>query len=165
VVKPLTTGVLSNTASVTANETDATPGNNTATATTTVTTADTAADLALAVTDAPDPALVNGQLTYKFTMTNAGPATVTGVKLSNLVRGITFVSATASQGSCTGTSTVVCNLGNIAQGISATVTIVVKPTVAGTLSSYAIVKANEADPNTGNNALVTKTVVTTTSSH
>src|SRR5207302_481402 len=72
----------------------------------------------------------------------------------------TFVSDTPSQGSCTGTSIVVCNLGTLANAARATITIVVRPTSTGTITNTARVTANEVDPNPANN---TATQVTTVS--
>ena len=76
-----------------------------------------------------------------------------------LPSGVTFVSATPSQGSCAGTTTVVCNLGTIASGAAATVTIVVQPTVSGTITNRANATTSTRDPNAANNATTADTVV------
>ena len=68
-----------------------------------------------------------------------------------LPAGVTFVSATPSVGSCSGTSTVTCSLGTLASGASATVTIVVTPS-AGPLSNTATVSSSTADPCRPNNS-------------
>jgi uncharacterized repeat protein (TIGR01451 family) len=104
------------------------------------------------MTDSPDPVQVGNNLTYTITVSNVDPSLqMTATMTDNLPAGVNFVSATPSQGSCTGTSTVVCNLGSIAAGTSATVSLVVTPTAAGTLSNTASVSPFE-DPTPGNNS-------------
>ena len=119
------------------------------------------ADLSLTKTDAPDPVLVGQELTYTLTVANAGPHAATGVVLTDsLPSGATFVSAAASQGTCTGASTISCSLGTIASGGSTTVTIKIRPGSAGTLTNQATVSAGETDPNPGNNTATATTTVT-----
>ena len=70
------------------------------------------ADLVLTLTDNPDPAASGGDLLYKMLIVNNGPDTATGVVATNVLpASVTLVSATPSQGSCSGTTTVTCNLG------------------------------------------------------
>jgi uncharacterized repeat protein (TIGR01451 family) len=103
------------------------------------------------MTDSPDPAQVGNNLTYTITVSNVDPSTsMTATMTDHLPAGVNFVSATPSQGSCTGTSTVVCDLGFIAAGANATVSLVVTPTTAGTLSNTASVPDFE-DPTPLNN--------------
>jgi uncharacterized repeat protein (TIGR01451 family) len=122
-----------------------------------------AADLSIIKTGSLNPVTVGNNLTYTVTVTNNGPDTATGVALTDtLPSGISFVSAKTSQGSCSGTSTVNCNIGTLNNGSSATVTIAVTTTKTGTLSNTASVTANESDPDTANN---TSTVNTTVNAH
>ena len=75
-------------------------------------------------------------------MTNNGPCDTTGVSTTDTLPGnMAFVSSTADQGSCSGTSTVTCSLGALSNSSTATVTIVVSPTedVVGTVSNTASV--------------------------
>ncbi len=110
------------------------------------------ADLALAKTDSPDPAPVQTNLTYTLTTVNNGPGTATGVTLTDtLPAGVVFVSVSTTKGSCSGAGPVVCNLGSLGNGANATVTIVVRPTSAGTIINTAAVTAGELDPVPGNN--------------
>src|SRR5262249_30205427 len=110
------------------------------------------ADLIIAKTDAPDPVQAGQNLTYTITVGNNGPLPATGVTVTDTVpSGVTFVSASANQGSCTGTSTVTCALGNLGTGASAIVTITVRPSTAGTLTNTASVQGSESDPDTANN--------------
>lgn len=122
------------------------------------------ADLALSVTDAPDPVVVNSELIYSATITNNGPESTTGVQMSALLpASLTFVSASASQGSCTGTTTVNCQLNTLASGEKATVTLIVKPTATGGLSLTINVSGTVTDPTSGNNAAAPVTTVSPTS--
>jgi hypothetical protein len=70
--------------------------------------------------------------------------------------GTNFVSATPSQGSCSGTTTVTCALGTIANGGSAAITLIVQPMSLGALSNTATVSSTTADAAPANN---TSTVV------
>jgi uncharacterized repeat protein (TIGR01451 family) len=121
-------------------------------------------DMSITKSDQPDPVARNGTLTYHLTVTNNGtpsmPATTSGVTVTDVLPAeVTFVSATPSQGSCSGTSTVVCDLGIFPSGATATVDIVVTaPNVSTTLTNTATVAALTDDPNPTNN---TATAVTT----
>ncbi len=118
------------------------------------------ADLALTKTHNPNPVTVGSDLTYALTVRNNGPDTAAGVTLTDtLPADVTLVSTTPSQGSCIGMSAVTCNLGSLADGASATITIVVTPTATGTITNSASVTGIGTDPNTANNtATVTTTV-------
>src|SRR5262245_55998558 len=71
-----------------------------------------------------------------------------------LPAGVGFVSATASQGSCSQASgTVTCTLGGLGNGATATVTITVTaPGQAGTITNTAAVSGLPADPNGANDS-------------
>jgi uncharacterized repeat protein (TIGR01451 family) len=156
IVTPTTAGTITNTATVSGFITDTSPGNNSATALTTVSGS---ADLSVSQSDAPDPVLVGGNLTYTVTATNNGPAGASGVTISDpLPGGVTFISASPSQGSCSGTATVSCALGALANGASATVIIVVTPVSAGSLSNTVSVAAIEIDPAPANNSATVTTM-------
>jgi uncharacterized repeat protein (TIGR01451 family) len=114
-----TTGSLSNSATVSGNETDPTPGNNTYTEGTDV---DTEVDLALTKTDDPDPVIAGNNLTYEVTITNNGPSDATGVRLvDTLPSGVTFVWASSGCNELSGIVT--CDLDTLPSGNNATVTI------------------------------------------
>jgi uncharacterized repeat protein (TIGR01451 family) len=119
------------------------------------------ADIGIAIADSPDPATAASNLTYTITASNAGPnaalqATVTDV----LPASVTYVSATPSQGSCSGTSTVTCSLGTIGNGAQATVSLVVRPTAVGTVTNTATVTTTSTDSVPGNNSATASTTVT-----
>ncbi|MBI3457802.1 MAG: DUF11 domain-containing protein [Candidatus Rokubacteria bacterium] len=119
------------------------------------------ADLAITKTDSPDPVQVGQDLTYTITVTNNGPDTATGVGVTDPVPAtVSLKSATASQGTCSGTATVTCNLGSLAGSGTATVTIVVTPNSAGGISNTATVGATSpSDPNPANNSATAITMV------
>ena len=77
------------------------------------------ADLSLTKSGAPDPVTVGDTVTYTVVVTNGGPDAATGVTVTDtLPAEVTFVSATATQGTCSGTTTVSCALGTLANGAS-----------------------------------------------
>jgi uncharacterized repeat protein (TIGR01451 family) len=116
-------------------------------------------DLMLGAAASPDPVSIGADLTYLAVVSNSGPATATGVILTaTLPASVSFVSAASSQGACTVAGRVVTgDLGSLAGGSNAAVSIVVRPTALGTLSSRFVVARGEADPDPTNN---TATVVT-----
>jgi uncharacterized repeat protein (TIGR01451 family) len=105
---------------------------------------------------------VGQNLTYTITVRNIGSAIATGVTLTDqLPKNAGYGSATTTQGTCSlkpQKLTVTCNLGAIAEGGSATVTIVVKPTQKGTITNTVTVSA-PGDSNTSNNSASATTVV------
>ncbi|MBI3811886.1 MAG: DUF11 domain-containing protein [Nitrospirae bacterium] len=151
---PTIAGTINNTASVTSGVSDPSMANNSATAGTTVSAPPPpSADLAMVMTDSPDPVTVGNNLTYSITVTNNGPDTAISTTVTDtLPSGATFVSSTSDQGSCSGTGTVTCNLGNVSSGAGATVTIVITPTAAGSLSNPASVASGVSDPDSSNNS-------------
>lgn len=122
------------------------------------------ADLSVSVSDAPDPVLPGGRLTYTVTIANNGPDPATGVvATTNLPSGASFLSATASQGSCTlGPAGVACSVGSLAAGASATATIVIAAGGAAgeTLTSVTSVTGTEGDPNPDNDRATAATLLT-----
>ena len=102
--------------------------------------------------DHPDPVKVGERLTYTITVTNRGPGRATGVVLvDNLPSGVDIVSVTTSQGDCSTTNPLTCDLGELASGASVTVHIVVIPRVPGEICDTVTVDAKESDPNSENN--------------
>ncbi|HMF05204.1 MAG TPA: DUF11 domain-containing protein [Acidimicrobiia bacterium] len=153
---------LVNNGSVAASTTDPNSPNNSFTATTTVATS---ADLAVTKADSPDPVTAGTDLTYTIGVKNNGPSHTGGdVTVTDpLPAGTTFVSATPSVGSCSGTTTVSCDLGPMASGASASITVVVHVDAAvpegATLANTASVSSATSDPNTENNSATEETGV------
>jgi uncharacterized repeat protein (TIGR01451 family) len=109
----------------------------------------TAPDLSLTNNGAPNPVVSGQRLTYTVKAKNTGGSTAYGVKVTDVLPSSAhFDSMTTSQGSCirstisptkTKNGTVTCTLGNLGAGNTATVTIVVTPTTAGTITAPATV--------------------------
>ena len=117
------------------------------------------ADLSVTKTDNVDPAYVGDNVTYTITVTNNGPDAATNVTVTDSLpgAGATFVSASA--GCSVSLGTVTCLIGGLASGASATVTVMVNATAAGTLIDKASASGSEADPNGANNSAIETTVV------
>jgi uncharacterized repeat protein (TIGR01451 family) len=142
-------GRIVNQANVRSLQRDRFMGNNSASLATVV---GSAADLGLALKATPRPATVGQPLTYTLVVRNRSSVDATNVVLTHrLPARSTFVSATASQGTCTGTGPVNCALGTLAAGATAQVTVVVQPTGLGYITTRASVKADQLDPNRANN--------------
>jgi len=120
------------------------------------------ANLAL-TKSSPDRVGLNVQMTYSIVTTNNGPFDATGVVVTDpLSANVTFVSVSSvSQGTCRGTSTIICVLGTISNGNSASVEITVIPTVKGTLTNTASVTSSVPDPDGTNNSATATTAVHT----
>jgi len=117
-------------------------------------------DLAITKTDRPDPVFVGARLVYTLTVRNGGPDTATNVRVVDALPAATaFLSVATTQGSCTGGRVVRCNLGSLAVGGRAIVTIVVRPREPGALLNEATVVGDEPEPNTANNRAFAPTLV------
>jgi uncharacterized repeat protein (TIGR01451 family) len=139
-----------NTAMVASSTVDPDIDNNSATAMTALVAV---ADLAITKTG-PAAAPPGGTATYNLAVTNGGPSPAAAVTLTDqLPAGVELVSATSSQGTCTGTTTVICTVGALVAGqtVTATVTVRILPTTTGTLVDTATVSSPTADPSPSNN--------------
>lgn len=162
-VDPAASGLLTNTAGVTMStiQTDTDTTNNSLT-TPVTTTIDTAADLTVTKLDDPDPVVIGRALTYTVSLTNNGPSDALNVILTDTFTGVSFNfnSSSTTQGSCSGTNPVVCDVGAMTAGQQVTVTLRVTPTAAGDLTNSAeISSATTPDPTTANNTVTETTTV------
>jgi uncharacterized repeat protein (TIGR01451 family) len=100
-------------------------------------------------------------ITYQAAVSNSGPATATGVTLTDaLPAGLTFVSAESTRGTATSADgTVTAALGTLQRGETATVTIIARPTRSGTSANTVQVAADQADPQAANNTAEATVVV------
>src|SRR5205085_7050170 len=120
----------------------------------------TSADLSLTKTASPNPGQAGVSLSYRITVTNNGPAAATNVSVADtLPAGVAFGSAITTQGNCNVGGPINCNLGSLAVGGSAIVTIVVTPSTPGQIVNSATVSANESDFDSTNNTASTTTVI------
>jgi uncharacterized repeat protein (TIGR01451 family) len=145
-------GTVSLTTTVSSDTFDPDGANNTATATTTIASQ---ADVSIAKTTASIVAVTGSTVTYTLTVSNAGPGAATSVVVTDVLpAGLAFVSATPSQGTCVGTSTVTCSLGTLANGANATIVLTTTVTAnSGSVANSASVASATVDPNPGNSTV------------
>jgi uncharacterized repeat protein (TIGR01451 family) len=159
-VDPAATGALANTASVAASGNDPDPANNAATDTDMLTPK---ADLAVSLTDSPDPVGQGHPVTYVATVSNAGPSLSSGSTLAlTLPPEATFVSSVPGAPVCVLAGGVVtCAFGPLAPsaGATLTVTATVAAGALGTIDAGASVTGNEPDPVAGNDTATAATAV------
>ncbi|MGN6276680.1 MAG: hypothetical protein ACTHNP_12240 [Solirubrobacterales bacterium] len=117
------------------------------------------ANLKITKTDSPDPVNVGATLTYTIQVENLGPDPATGVTVPDtLPKGVDFVSATSTLGNCAQQARkVTCTLGSmpaptVNYGSAPTITVVVTPRQAGTITNTAKVKGDQKDPVSANNS-------------
>jgi uncharacterized repeat protein (TIGR01451 family) len=156
----IATASVNNSATVTSDTADPVVSNNTASQSTAI----AQSNMRVTMTDTPDPIAVDALLTYTLNVSNLGPNPATNVSVSDtLPSNITFVGVTTTQGTCMpGVGTVNCNLGSIANGGSAVITIIIRPnfgTQNTTISSTAVVSALQVDTVTSNNTVIASTKV------
>ena len=151
-VSPSATGTIVNTASVSSDTPDPNPDNNTDTA---IVPVGASADLSVEKTASPSPVQAGGLLTYRITVSNAGPSAAENVALADAVPpelldpefsvqdGIVFAPWTSPY-----------VIGALPAGASFVVTIrgIVAPsTPAGSLSNTAVLSSTTPDPDPDNN--------------
>jgi trimeric autotransporter adhesin len=174
-----TVGDVANTATVSANEADLRPQDNTAGTSVTVLPA---VDLVLTRTVQSEPIVEEGELHYTIEVTNTGgplgvPVTATGVVVTDVLpAGVEFSSATVSQGTVTFTSpapgaatgrrsasstpgTLTADIGKLAAGATATVRVVVIALTPGVVLSTATATSTENDVDESNNSTEAPTTI------
>jgi uncharacterized repeat protein (TIGR01451 family) len=115
-------------------------------------TEQTETDLSASMTAAVVGSTTGGEITYSVQVKNNGPERAGGVVLSDpLPAGASLISAGASQGSCTGTSSVACAVGVLPAGGIANLTIKLK-TGFGTVTNKVTVTSLALDRNPGNDS-------------
>jgi uncharacterized repeat protein (TIGR01451 family) len=142
---------LVNTATVSSPTPDPTPADNSSTAT--VLVPNGVADVAVTKTvDVPAP-VVGSNVAFTISVSDLGPSDATGLAVTDVLpSGLTFVSATPSQGSYT-PATGLWAVGGVVNGGAATLAIVATVPQAGTIVNTATKTAgNQTDPNPSNNS-------------
>lgn len=118
------------------------------------------ADLAVTIS-APSTATTGSAMTWTARLVNNGPGKAQGITFnSSLADSVIVESVTPSQGTCAGGNQVNCNLGSLANGSTATVTITAIPSTAGTVESTAAVSSISFDPAQGNNQSTASITIT-----
>ena len=157
VVQPTSVGNFINTAFINSLIPDFEPQNNIIDIDTTVLPV---ANLSVTKSDAPDPVVVDDVLFYTINVNNVGPGPANQVVLTDsLPANVNLLSVNPSQGSCSGTSVIICNLQTILSGQNAQVTIQVIPQIDGVITNNVTVRSNNVDPNYNNNTDVESTTV------
>jgi uncharacterized repeat protein (TIGR01451 family) len=126
------------------------------------------ANLAVTNSDAPDPVNSGATITYTQTITNNGPDAAANAKITESIgSGVTFQSIAAPAGwSCAtpavgGTGTINCSIASLANGATASFTVVVNVTaVSGSISNTVNGSSDASDPTLANNAATATTTIT-----
>lgn len=147
-VTPTAAGTVSNSASVSASETDPDLSNNSAALSRYVRAP---VDLALQKIDVGGLHLEGGSVLYSLGVTNAGPGDATAVTVvDTLPAGTSYISGPSS---CSAAGdTVTCVLGAVASGGSASAVIEVRVTTTGSITNSATVTTADRDTNAANDS-------------
>lgn len=153
-IVPNQAGTITDTASVSSDLSDPDPTNNNAAVAVIVYTGqEPRSDLSITKQANAVRVSVGAQFTYVLTVSNAGPDDAAGVVVTDpLPAGLTLISVTSTQGECVGTDTITCDLGTLANGASAEVTITVEAESEGDLVNQASVTSSSADMEDSNNS-------------
>lgn len=110
-------------------------------------------DLSLSMTDIPAASILGNPITYILLVSNAGPAKVTSVVVTNhLPAGANFLSGAASQGTVSETNGVVAGqLGALAPGAVARCWLTLSPGSGAVITNTASVSGEILDPSAGDN--------------
>ncbi|HCT30888.1 MAG TPA: hypothetical protein DIW31_09175, partial [Bacteroidales bacterium] len=140
-------GVYTNTATISGDQTDPTPANNSASVATTP-----VAQSNLSIVKSVNNATPNvaSNVVFTLTVTNNGPSDATGVSATDaLPSGYTYVSDNGSGAYINGTG--LWTIGNLVNGASASLDITAKVNASGSYANTATVSSPVADPTPGNN--------------
>ena len=159
---PDASGIVENTATVSSVTSDPNATDNTATSTAAIDPGPT--DLSITKTANGGAFGPGSSVTYTIVVTNNGPGVAFGTTVTDVLPpGTAFVSATPTQGSCSGTTTVICTLGTLAPATTATITLVVTlPATQGEITNTASVFAANVDAAATNNVATASLAVVST---
>jgi uncharacterized repeat protein (TIGR01451 family) len=116
------------------------------------------ADLALEMSDSPDPVPADDQLTYTMTVSNLGPDPGFGIVLRQELPPGTVLLA-MGPGCAALAGVVTCTLDRLQAGVTATAAVVVRPETVGAITSFANVTSSSMDPSLTSNVASTATTV------
>jgi len=120
------------------------------------------ADLGLAMSGSPNPAIATSNVTYVITLTNYGPASASTVTVNDTFPpGAIYVSSSASQGTLATNAggVLTWSIASLAKDARASMTLVLKPTVPGPFTNTAVVSASSVDLNVEDDIATTVTTV------
>jgi uncharacterized repeat protein (TIGR01451 family) len=157
-VKPKEPFKLTNRVAVSSSVPDPDRANNSSTLETKV----SPTDLRVTQSANPSPATVGGNLTYTITVNNNGPEAVEDMNIADTIPGtVNIVSLTPTDTCDWGPEKIYCRFLDMAAGGSGTVTLVVTPTVAGSLINEVELVSSTPNVNTANNFSSISTEVAT----
>ena len=148
---PAATGDISNTASVDSPTADPNNGNNSGTATGTTAPS---ADVSITKTMDPTTPVAGDPVTFTLSVRNAGPSTASAVTVRDqLDAALSGADATTTAGTCTvgGSGELACDLGDLASGGTAVITVTadLDPAYTGTLANTGTVSSHDTRPQPG----------------
>ncbi|MEM7114356.1 MAG: fibronectin type III domain-containing protein [Chloroflexota bacterium] len=165
VVSTTQPGTINNSVTMTSDATDPDSDNNSASEETTVNNVPPSdSELAITKTDNADPVDFGDNIIYTVEVTNNGPEAAKSVVVTDsLPAGLTFVSATADNGGgCSHDSgTISCNLGEIPNGDTVTISIEVTTATGGTVTNNVSVTGNVTDSDSSNDSASEDTTIIT----
>jgi len=149
---------MTNTATVTAIDSEPNTGNNLAVVPATVRGI---ADVRVIASSSPEPVSLTSNVTYTLVVNNKGPYAANFVELTDVLpTNVSFISATNTLGTCQNfDGVIVCDFALFPNNSSATVTIVAKAITSGVASSPIVVTALELDLIPANNQATLTTTV------
>ena len=120
------------------------------------------ADVGLTMTASEVTNIATSNLTYTLTAKNHGPAGSSGIVVTNLLpAGVVFVSSDRPGQVSVQANQVVWSVGALALNASSSLSLVVKPTVAGVITNVAVVSSASLDPNPDDNTASVVTAIAT----
>jgi uncharacterized repeat protein (TIGR01451 family) len=160
---PLSSGTITNTATVSSLAQDPNSANNTARIGSVVNPPALAqADLAIAKQASPDPVPAGTTLTYTLSVENLGPDTAIGVTVTDhLPPEVTFLNVVGSGWSCNyANGSVACTRPGLTVATAPAINItVLAPQSSGTITNTAAVGSAATDPYTSNNSAAAQSIV------
>jgi uncharacterized repeat protein (TIGR01451 family) len=119
-------------------------------------------DISVTKSASTSSATVGTNVTYTIVASNAGPELAGAVTVTDVLPStLTFISSSTTLGSCSGTGTVTCALGDLAAGASATITLVAKPNATGSIANTASIAATGTEFDTADNTSAAATITAT----